>query len=260
MRHVACKPRGLETDMTASRAHGELTFPRPLTTVDLAIFAVDEKALQVLLVRRSHDAGAFADTWALPGGFVDVGHDRNLEQCALRKLREKTGVEAPYLEQVGSWGSDSRDPRGWSVTHVYLALLGRTRELLPGGNTAETRWFPLKGERVAVPLAFDHAELLKAAVSRLRSKVEYTSLPAFLMPPEFTLTELQHTYEIVMGKEKGEKGLEKKAFRTRILATDLVEEIPGRMREGKGRPAQLYRLRSRKRPVIFARTFSGPRS
>jgi 8-oxo-dGTP diphosphatase len=241
--------------MAASRARSELTFPRPLTTVDLAIFAVDEESLQVLLVKRSHDTSAFADAWALPGGFVDVALDADLEQCALRKLREKTGVEAPYLEQVGSWGNGTRDPRGWSATHVYLALLGRARELLPGGNAAETRWFLVKGERVSVPLAFDHAEILKAAVSRLRAKVEYTSLPAFLMPGEFTLTELQHTYEIVLGRD-----LEKKAFRTRIMATDLVEEVPGRMRDGQGRPAQLYRLRSRKRPVFFARTFSGPRS
>jgi ADP-ribose pyrophosphatase YjhB (NUDIX family) len=241
--------------MAASRTRSELTFPRPLTTVDLVIFAVDEEALQVLLVKRSHETQAFPDAWALPGGFVDVTLDKDLEQCALRKLRDKTGVDAPYLEQVGSWGNDARDPRGWSATHVYLALLGRTRELLAGGNSAETRWFAVKGERVAVALAFDHAEILKAAVLRLRSKVEYTSLPAFLLPGEFTLTELQRTYEIVLGRD-----LEKKAFRTRILATDLVEEIPGRMREGQGRPAQLYRLRSRKRPVFFARTFSGPRS
>jgi 8-oxo-dGTP diphosphatase len=240
--------------MAASRTRGE-RFPRPLTSVDLAIFAADEEALQVLLVKRSHDTSAFPDTWALPGGFVDVALDPDLEHCALRKLKEKTGVEAPYLEQVGSWGNAVRDPRGWSATHVYLALLARTRDLLPGGNTAETRWLPVRVERVAVPLAFDHAEILKAAVLRLRSKVEYTSLPAFLMPSEFTLTELQHTYEIVLGRD-----LEKKAFRTRILATDLVEEVPGRMREGQGRPAQLYRLRSRKRPVFFARTFSGPRS
>jgi ADP-ribose pyrophosphatase YjhB (NUDIX family) len=241
--------------MAASRARNELTFPRPLTTVDLAIFAVDAQALQVLLVKRSGDASAFPDAWALPGGFVDVALDRDLEQCALRKLKEKTGVEAPYLEQVGSWGNDARDPRGWSATHVYLALLGKTRDLLPGGNTADTRWFPVKGERVGVPLAFDHAEILKEAVLRLRSKVTYTSLAAFFMSSEFTLTELQHTYEIVLGRD-----LEKKAFRTRILATDLVEEVPGRMREGQGRPAQLYRLRSRRRPVFFARTFSEPRS
>jgi ADP-ribose pyrophosphatase YjhB (NUDIX family) len=222
--------------------------------VDLAIFAVAEEALQVLLVLRPGTKGEpFPGLWALPGGFVDIDKDRDLEQCALRKLKEKTGVEAPYLEQVGSWGSDYRDPRGWSATHVYLALLAKTRETLPGGNTTEARWWPIQGSRVSTPLAFDHAELLKAATLRLRNKVEYTSLPAFLMPSEFTLSELQHVYEIVLGRT-----LEKKAFRTRILATELVEKVP-RMREGHSRPAQLYRLKHRRRPIFFARTFS-PRS
>jgi ADP-ribose pyrophosphatase YjhB (NUDIX family) len=229
----------------------ELTFVRPLTTVDLAIFAVAQEALQVLLVRRPSAAGEpFPGLWALPGGFVDVERDKDLEECALRKLREKTSVQAPYLEQVGSWGSAVRDPRGWSATHVYLALLAKTKELLPGGNTPEARWCPVDGVRVSEPLAFDHAELLRAAILRLRNKVEYTSLPAFLMPSEFTLTELQRVYEIVLGRS-----LEKKAFRTRILATDLVEEVP-RMREGRSRPAQLYRLKHRRRPVFFSRTFN----
>lgn len=242
--------------MAASRGGNDVSFPRPLTTVDLAIFAVAEKKLHVLLVKRSADTSAFPDTWALPGGFVDIERHRDLEECALTKLKEKTGVEAPYLEQVGSWGSATRDPRGWSATHLYMALLPRTQDLLPGGNAADTRWFAIKGERVSVPLAFDHTELLKAAIKRLRDKVGYTSLPAFLLPPEFTLTELQQAYETILGRQ-----LEKKAFRTRIQKEDLdlIEEVPNRKRPGPGRPAQLYRLRSRRRPVFFARTLSAPR-
>jgi ADP-ribose pyrophosphatase YjhB (NUDIX family) len=232
----------------------ELKFERPLTTVDLAIFSIADDALRVLLVKRPNSRDdPFPDAWALPGGFVDVAHDKDLEQCALRKLKEKTAVHAPYLEQVGSWGNALRDPRGWSVTHVYLALLGEAVEPLAGGNAPDARWWPIDGTRVKETLAFDHAEILKAAITRLRNKVEYTSLPAFLMPNEFTLTELQRVYEIVLGRP-----LEKKAFRTRVLATDLVEEVP-RMKEGRSRPAQLYRLQHRRRPVYFARTFS-PRS
>ena len=227
-------------------------FDRPLTSVDLTIFSVARETLQVLLVRRS---GApeepFPEVWALPGGFVDLRQDADLEHCALRKLREKTGVDAPYLEQVGSWGSAVRDPRGWSVTTVYLALIaaGGTA-LAAGGNAADARWWPIEGSRVRERLAFDHGEILKAAVARLRNKVEYTSLPAFLLTSEFTLTELQQMYEVVLGRT-----LEKKAFRTRMLATDLLEEVP-RMKEGRSRPAQLYRLANRRRPVFFARTFS----
>ncbi len=229
-----------------------LAFDKPLTTVDLAIFSAAEDTLRVLLVRRPDAAGEpFAGSWALPGGFVDVHRDDSLQACALRKLKEKTGVAAPYLEQVGSWGGATRDPRGWSATHLYLALLPDGQvDLTPGGNAPDARWWPISGTRVKEKLAFDHADLLEAAVLRLRNKVEYTSLPAFLMPPEFTLTELQRVYEIVLGRP-----LEKKAFRTRVMATDLLEQVP-RLREGRTRPAQLFRLRHRRKPVFFARTFS----
>lgn len=152
---------------------------------------------------------------------------------------------------MGSWGSATRDPRGWSTTHLYLALLPEIEKpLISGGNGSDVQWSTIDENRVKERLAFDHTELLKAALLRLRNKVEYTSLPAFLMPAEFTLSELQRVYEVVLGR-----ALEKKAFRTRILATDLLEELP-RMREGRSRPAQLFRVRHRRKPVFFARTFS----
>lgn len=229
-----------------------LSFPRPLVTVDLAIFSILDDALRVLLVQRPGDsAEPFPNEWALPGGFIDVAVDADLDSCARRKLKEKTGVAAPYLEQVGSWGSRDRDPRGWSVSNVYFALIGADDRLTPGGNAHDVKWAALDGARVRDKLAFDHAELLRAAVTRLRGKVEYTSLPAFLMPAEFTLTELQRVYEIALGRT-----LEKKAFRTRVLATDLLEELP-RKREGISRPAQLYRLRHKRKPHFFTRSL-GP--
>jgi ADP-ribose pyrophosphatase YjhB (NUDIX family) len=228
-----------------------LRFERPLSTVDLAIFSIQEDALRILLVRRPVDAAEpFSGEWALPGGFVDVDVDRDLESCAFRKLKEKTGITAPYLEQVGSWGNDHRDPRGWSATHVYFALISADElHLAPGGNASDARWVPVDAHRVRVNLAFDHAEILKAATTRLRNKVEYTSLPAFLMPAEFTLGELQRVYEIVLGRK-----LEKKAFRTRMLAAKLLEATP-RFKEGANRPAQLYRLKHKRRAVFFSRTF-----
>jgi 8-oxo-dGTP diphosphatase len=226
-------------------------FPRPLATVDVVIFSVREETLQVLLVRRPEGAGEpFPGRWALPGGFIDTARDRDLEACARRKLVEKTGVEAPYLEQLGSFGGASRDPRGWSATHVYFALIGSDDVVVrAGGNAADSRWFAVRGEGVHEPLAFDHAELLRCALARLRSKVEYTSLPVFLLPAEFTLTQLQRTYEVILGRS-----LEKKAFRTRILAAELLEASP-RMQSGPNRPAQFYRLKRRRQAHIFARPF-----
>ncbi len=224
---------------------------RPLVTVDLALFAVLDATLHTLLVRRPAAQGEpFPGLWALPGGFIDIDTDATLEACALRKLREKTGVRSPYLEQLGSYGGAKRDPRGWSTTHVYFALIAADEvRLEKGGNAQDVAWKPVAGDGVGEKLAFDHARLLAAALERLRNKVEYTSLPAFLLPAAFTLAELQAAYEIVLGR-----ALDKSAFRTRVLSAGLVEET-GEQRIGPNRPAALYRLRDRT-PVVFARTLN----
>lgn len=228
-----------------------IEFERPLTTVDLVILSVREDELTVLLVRRPSQVGEpYPGKWALPGGFIDTSRDHDLEACARRKLMEKTGVDAPYLEQVGSFGSATRDPRGWSATHVYFALVASDDITpRPGGNAPDSRWFSVRGEGVREGLAFDHAEILRASLARLRSKVEYTSLPAFLLPGEFTLTQLQKIYEVILGRT-----LEKKAFRTRVLAAEILEALPRKL-SGPNRPAQLYRLKRRRQAHIFSRPF-----
>lgn len=234
--------------MPALPAHAQ----RPLVFVDLVIFTVQNDCLQVLLVRRPDDADEpFPQRWALPGGLVDVRRDATLEDCALRKLQQKTGVTSPYLEQLGSWGSATRDPRGWSTTHVYFALIPADALVLQaGGNARDVRWMPVGATGVDTPLAFDHAQLLAAALERLRAKVEYTSLPAYLLPEEFTLGDLQHAYEVVLAR-----ALDKSAFRTRMLAADFIAPVDA-VRVGANRPAQLYRLADRQSPAYFPRTFS----
>jgi 8-oxo-dGTP diphosphatase len=239
------------------RQNRQTEFERPLVTVDLAIFSVVDDSLAVLLVQRPESGTEpYPKAWALPGGFIDVNRDSDLVACARRKLREKTGVVSPYLEQLGSWGNRRRDPRGWSVTHAYFALLSSSAvQLQAGANAAAVRWATIRDDatRIGERLAFDHSDILAAAVERLRSKVEYTSLPAFLLPEEFTLTELQRAYETVLGRP-----VEKSAFRTRIDSAGVVERLP-RMRATGSRPAQLYRLKDRANLVYFPRTFS-PRS
>jgi 8-oxo-dGTP diphosphatase len=228
--------------------HAKLDFPRPLATVDVVIFTIRDDALHVLLVQRPEGKGEpFPGAWVLPGGFVDVDKDKDLEACAMRKLKEKADIVSPYLEQLGSWGSADRDPRGWSATHAYFALVPAVTEY-----AADARWFAVFAGKVKPKLAFDHDDILDTAIQRLRGKVEYTSLPAYLMPPEFTLPDLQKVYEIVL-----DRPLEKSAFRTRMLAADLIEPV-ARMRKGPNRPAQLYRLKKAKSPVYFARTFNPP--
>src|SRR5262245_55718125 len=124
-----------------------LNFQRPLSSVDVVIFAIREDGLHVLLVQRgAEDDEPFPGTWALPGGFVDVETDKSLLDCAARKLREKTGVASPYLEQLGTWGSAWRDPRGWSTTCAYFALLpAKPVALERGANAADVQWFPVIG-------------------------------------------------------------------------------------------------------------------
>jgi len=221
-----------------------------MTTVDLVIFSVIDNALQVLLAQRPQEANEpFPGLWALPGGFVDVARDVDLLACARRKLKQKTGVISPYLEQLGSWGGRDRDPRGWSSTHVYFALVpGAEIKPTKGGNAADAAWLPVDEQRHG--LAFDHNHILGAAVARLRSKVEYTSLPTYLLPEPFTLPQLQRTYEVILGRS-----VDKSGFRTRTLAADFLDEV-GVLDGEFNRPAVAYRMRDRARVVTFPRTFS----
>ncbi|PTT91239.1 DNA mismatch repair protein MutT [Pelomonas sp. HMWF004] len=231
------------------------SFPLPFTTVDVVIFSVADSALQVLLVQRPGPERAseepFPGFWALPGGFVNVAVDNDLHACAERKLREKTGVRSPYLEQLGSWGSAKRDPRGWSATHVYFALIPSSDlALAKGANAADVAWFKVDDVLANPKLAFDHADLLRAAVERLRAKVEYTSLPAFLLAEPFTLPQLQRMYEVVLGRE-----VDKSGFRTRMLAAEFLLEA-GHVEGPSNRPAMGYRIADRSAPATFPRTFS----
>lgn len=233
--------------------HPSTRFPQPYTTVDVVIFTVRNDRLAVLLVQRPQTRDEpFPRRWALPGGYVDIERDADLQACAVRKLKEKTGVGAPYLEQLGSWGGKARDPRGWSATHVYFALMpaGAAGPLARGGNAADASWFDAEECVSRAGLAFDHDAILAAAVERLHGKVEYTSLPAFLLDEPFTLPQLQRMYEAVLGRP-----VDKSAFRTRMLSAGFLAEddyVDGE----SNRPARGYRLQDRTRAAVFPRTFS----
>ena len=209
----------------------------PAVAVDMVIFTVGADDLAVLLVRRRGEP--FAGRWAIPGGFVE--EDESLDAAAARELREETGVADVYLEQLYTFGEPGRDPRGRVISVAYYALLRHPPAATAGDDAADARWFPL---RDLPPLAFDHAEILDYALSRLRAKVEYTNIVYSLLPDLFTLTELQRVYEIILGRT-----LDKRNFRKKIGSLDLVEPTGGERRDGAHRPAKLYRFRSRE-PII----------
>ena len=208
-------------------------YPRPAVTVDIIIFTLRDSKLQVLLVQRGHPP--YENAWALPGGFVQMRE--SLEEAAARELEEETGVRQAYLEQLYTYGDPDRDPRGRVITVAYFALLSGDAPIRrEGGSDArQAALFPIE----ALPeLAFDHGEIISYAIRRLRYKLEYSAVGFELLPEEFTLTEIQHTYEKILGEK-----LDKRNFRRRILQAGVIEETD-RHRAGEGRPARLYRYRA----------------
>jgi 8-oxo-dGTP diphosphatase len=201
--------------------------------VDIVVFTIRDRALQVLLVKRG--VPPFEGGCAIPGGFVR--EDESLEDAAERELYEETGVRNVFLEQLYSFGDPKRDPRGRVISVAYYALIGSERiSLVPGADAAEAGWFPAK----KVPhLAFDHARILEYAHQRLRNKLEYTSVGFHLLPPKFTLSELQTVYEAILGKK-----LDKRNFRRKISNLGILKPLREWQRVGR-KPAQLFRFAAR---------------
>jgi 8-oxo-dGTP diphosphatase len=230
--------------MTAVRRRFVYEFPRPSLTVDCVIFGFDPQAgLQVLLVRRGGEP--CLGMWALPGGFVDVSDDggqgEDLEVAARRELEEETGAKIRYLEQLFTFGAPGRDPRGRVISVAYMALVRASDHRVVGGDdAAEAGWFPvstlLAGKR---KLAFDHAEILRTGVTRLQGKVRYAPIGFSLLPPTFTLSELQRLYEAVLLRP-----LDKRNFRRRILAMGVLADA-GQQENVPHRAAALYRFDKR---------------
>lgn len=208
-------------------------YPRPALTVDIVIFTLQKEELHVLLVQRAQEP--FKGMWALPGGFIHI--DESLEEAALRELREETGLDGEcYLEQLYTYGDPERDPRERVVSVAYFALVSGNR-LMAGPGEPDVQAAHWHAITTLPTLAFDHADILRYALRRLRYKLEYTAVGFELLPEEFTLTELQQTYEIILGET-----LDKRNFRRRILKANVIEET-GTFRTGQGRPARLYRYR-----------------
>ena len=210
----------------------------PSVMVDIAIFSVEENGLQVLLVHRANDPQK--GLWALPGGFLKPDEDDSLKAAARRVLREKIGVDTPHLEEVCTFSGKDRDPRGWSISVLFFALLPRDLVTAVVKHKVDAvEWVDARDHGLA--MAFDHDAHLKRAVSVLKRKVERHALPLHLMPREFTLTALQRTCEEILGQS-----LDKSVFRRRLKSpeqsVELVEVVDGK-EKGRQRPAQLFRAR-----------------
>jgi 8-oxo-dGTP diphosphatase len=199
------------------------------------VFTVRDGSLHVLLAQAR--SGPFAGWWALPGG--RVGEEESLDEAAARELPAPTAARDVYLEQLYTFGQPRRDPRGRVVSVAYVGLVADPERV--GGAApdkyAGVAWHPVSR---LPPLAYDHAAVVRLAVTRLRAKLQYTNLAYTLLPPSFTLGELQSLYEAILGRK-----LDRRNFRRRVLSLGLLRPLR-RMRHGPHRPAALYAFRSRR--------------
>lgn len=208
----------------------------PTLTITLVIFSIIQGELAVLIEEKS-----------LPVTAIDPTIDSSLEQAAQRLFKQCLDTQALYLEQVQTIGFDNRIPGEWSVTVNYYGL---TTSLACHADLKK-QWIKLS-DLAMCDLILDHQAIIQACLRRFQNKSLYTSLPIFLLPVEFTLTELQRTYETVLGFK-----MEKKSFRRRLLDAGFLEET-GNIRRASHRPAQLYRL-AHPQPYFFARIIEGVR-
>jgi 8-oxo-dGTP diphosphatase len=247
------KNRDVGEDRTAGEAgllaeYDESVFPHPSLTVAVALLTATGDALHVLLLRR--EGHPEIHKWALPGGFVRL--DESLGEAAARVLREKAGLSAVFLEQIYTFGDPGRDPRTRVVTVAYYALVPKERLIaagVPGGAASQLARLrvPWAGERggpvaalddlgAALPLAFDHAEILGTAVKRLRGKLDYAPIGFRLLPEVFSLGALQQIHEVISGRR-----FNKDSFRRRMLASGRLEATGQHQTDVEYRPPALYR-------------------
>jgi len=209
-----------------------LSRSRVAVTVDIVVFAILEDALHFLPEQRTRQPAR--GEWALPEGFV--GEGESLDQAAVRVLDEEAGIRGAHFEQLYTFGEPGRDPRGHTISVAYLAVV-------PGARAPSSApWRPV---HKAPSLAFDHDRILHRALERLRTKTEYSTLPLRLLSEQFTLSEVQRVYEILL-----ERSLDKRNFRRKMLALEAIEETDGLRRDGAHRPARLFRL-SPSRPHLI---------
>lgn len=204
-------------------------YPRPAVTTDCVIFGFDEGELKVLLIERSIEP--FIGQWALPGGFV--GLEETAEGCARRILQKETCLENIYMEQLYTFSDIDRDPRFRVISIAYYALVKLSDyNAQAGADTTSIRWFSISD----VPkLAFDHTDILRVALERLKGKIKYQPVGFELLPEKFTLPDLLHLYETVLQTK-----LDDRNFRKKILSYGLLVDTGEQQRGARNRAPKLY--------------------
>lgn len=214
-------------------------------SVDNVIFGFDEGDLKVLLISRG--AEPFKGMWALPGDLVYPNED--LDSAAGRVLEELTGLRDVYLEQVNAFGAVNRHPLGRVITVAYYSLIKISNyTVTPASFAQQAKWHSLSDVNT---LAFDHNEILDACYQRLKQRVRTRPVGFELLPPKFTLTELQHLYEAIL-----ETDLDKRNFRKKILSMNLLVDLDETQEGVAHRPAKLYQFAQERYEKLVREGFS----
>lgn len=204
--------------------------------VDAVVFGYDKEQLFILLIKQKF--GPLKNRWALPGGFVKNGE--GLRLAVERELREETGIELNYLEQLATFGDDTeRDPRAQVVSVAYYGLVNSSRFVLHAGSDAEkTQWFPIH----EVPeLAFDHSLILQSALDRLKAKLRYQAIGFDLLDKEFPFSDLEKLYMTIL-----ERKIDRRNFRKKMLSLGFLTETNKQAPKTNGRPGKLFRFNQKK--------------
>ena len=226
--------------MTTQTEYDPAQYPAFAVTVDVVILTMKDGRLHVLLVRRGEDP--YRGMWAIPGGFKRP--NETLDEAARRELVEETSVDAAsLLTQFGAYGDPGRDPRMNVVTVAYLAVLRDVGAVVAGTDAAEAALVPMADVLEGRPeLAFDHAQIARDAIERVRVELEVSGVATAFVGSTFTLAELRAVYEAIWGVQ-----LDAANFRRSVVSEDGWVIPTGRRAQpgpAGGRPAELYRAGS----------------
>ena len=208
-------------------------YPHPAVTTDCVIFGFNGERLQVLLIERGIEP--FKGRRAFPGGFLKM--DETAEEGAKRELKEETGLENAYIQQLHTFSAPNRDPRERVITIAYYALV-KIQEVKGGDDAASARWFPLDE---IPPLAFDHDYILRMATQRLREQIHFQPIGFELLPEKFTIRELQSLYEAILGIN-----FDRRNFAKKMLHLEIITELDETIWPTPKREARLYKFNAEK--------------
>lgn len=207
---------------------------KPAFSVQVLIFSINKDKLETVLIKRVREP--FNGVWSIPGDIISLND--SLDDAAKKVLYDKTGIKDVYLEQLYTFGEVERDPRGRVITTAYFALLPHNNvDLSEAPNPLHAKWVPI--DQIP-PLAFDHERIIETGIARIKSKLLYSSIASGFLPEKFRLYDLQRVHEIILGKK-----IDKRNFRKKIQSLELIEPTGEYYKDGKHRPAQLYKFKTK---------------